>query len=177
MKKNNTMRVKREAIQDPVPQSKEEVIAAIAEIGRLQRERARIEAEMNDRLAEIRQVYEEEAAPYAERIKALSLGVQTWCEAHREELTQGGKIKTVRFASGEVRWRTRPPSVLIRSTEAVIDTLKKLGLTRFIRLKEEVNKEAILAEPDAIAHIKGITISQKEDLVILPFETTLEEVI
>lgn len=170
-------RIKAVAAEFPVPQSKEAAAADIAKIGTHQRERERIAADMNDALAKLRQGFEEQAAPHAEAIKTLSAGVQTWCEANRAALTQDGKTKTARLASGEVRWRTRPPSVSVRALDNVLEALKRLKLQRFIRTKEEVNKEAILAEPAAVTHIKGITITQKEDFVIVPFETELEEVL
>lgn len=160
----------------PVPRTKDEAVEAIAEIGRRQRERTRIETAMNDELAAIRQQWETQAAPHLEAIKALSGGVQLWCEIHRDDLTQNGKVKFARLASGEVNWRLRPPSVAIRSVEVVIGFLKQARLDRFIRIKEEVNKEAILCEPEAVQHIKGITITQREDFVIKPFETELEEI-
>ncbi len=164
------------ASQFPVPREKADVVEAIAGIGRHQRERDRIAAAMNDELALVRQRYEEEAAPHLEAIKALSSGVQLWCEARRNELTSGGKTKTVRLASGDVQWRRRPPSVSVRAIENVLEALRQYGLDRFIRVKEEVNKEAILVEPEAVNGIKGITISQKEDFVVRPFETELEEI-
>lgn len=169
-------RIKQEAAPFPVPQTKDEAIEAIAEIGRRQRERIRIETAMNDDLAKIRQGWEAQAAPHLEKIKQLSGGVQLWCEANRDHLTDGGKVKSARLASGEVKWRLRPPSVAVRPVDVVIGFLKQGGLDRFVRVKEEVNKEAILTEPEAVAHIKGITIIQKEDFVIVPFETELEEI-
>ncbi|MDS4031230.1 MAG: hypothetical protein RKO66_14330, partial [Candidatus Contendobacter sp.] len=36
--------------------------------------------------------------------------------------------------------------------------------------------EAIAAEPEAVEGVKGITITQREDFVIRPFETELEEI-
>lgn len=170
-------RIKQQAVEHPVPQSRDAVVDAIADIGYAQRERVRIEAEMNDALAEIRLGFEQQALPYAERIKSLSAGVQTWCEANRAALTQDGKTKTARLASGEIKWRTRPPSVSVRAADVVIQALKAMKLDRFIRTREEVNKEAILADPAAVTHIKGVTITQKEDFVIVPFETELEEVL
>ncbi len=169
-------RVKQEAVYVPVPQSREETATAIAEIGRHQRERDRIQADMNDELTAIKERYEREAAPHLAAIQTHAHGVQLWCEAHRAELTQEGKVKTAQLATGEVKWRTRPPSVSVRGVEAVLETLKKLGLARFVRTKEELNKEAILAEPEAIQGIRGVTIGQGEDFVIVPFETKLEEV-
>lgn len=169
-------RIKQEAAPYPVPQTKDETIEAIADIGRRQRERVRIETAMNDELAAVRQKWEAQAAPHLEKIKQLSGGVQLWCEANRDQLTDGGKVKSARLASGDVKWRMRPPSVGIRSVDVVIGFLKSNGLDRFVRVKEEVNKEAILCEPEAVQHIKGITITQKEDFVIVPFETELEEI-
>ena len=88
----------------------------------------------------------------------------------------GNKTKTANLASGEVRWRMRPPKVLIRGMDAVMEALKDLRLERFIRTKEEINKEAILADPEAIKHVKGLGIDRGEDFLIVPFETELEEV-
>lgn len=159
-----------------VPQTREQATDAIADIGRAQRERERIQAAMNDEIAEIKQRYEEQARPHAERIATLSKGVQTWCEAHRHELTDAGKVKTASLAAGEVRWRTTPPSCSIKAVDKVIEALRSMGLSRFLREKIEVDKQAILADPEAVQHIKGISISQREEFVIVPFETELEEV-
>ncbi|MGB5147486.1 MAG: host-nuclease inhibitor Gam family protein [Porticoccaceae bacterium] len=169
-------KIKAEATRDAIPQDREECVDYIARIGVHQRERERIQATMNDELAAIRLRYEGEARPHADGIRALSHGVQIWCEANRAVLTNGGKVKTARLGAGEVRWRKRPPKVVIRGMEAVIAALHDLRLSRFVRKKEEINKEAILEEPEAVRHVKGITIDQGEDFVIVPFETALEEV-
>jgi len=176
MKKVANKRIKQEAAKYPVPQSREETVEAIAEIGRRQRERERLQADMNDEIAEIKRRFEEQATPHNDAIAALTRGVHVWCEAHRDELTQGGKVKSAHLASGEVRWRMRPPKVVLRAVESVLESFKALGLTRFIRTKEEVNKEAVLAEIEAVQHIKGISVTQGEDFVIIPFETELEEI-
>ncbi len=175
MSKKNT-RIKTEAARYKVPQSHDECVEAIAQIGRLQRERARIEAAMNDDLAAIRQAYEEQAKPLGDEIRQLTDGVQTFCEANRDRLTQGGKVKFARLASGEIKWRMRPPKVSLRGIDNIIEACKRLGLTRFLRVKEEVNKDAMLAEPEVAQGLTGVNISQGEDFVVVPFETELEEV-
>lgn len=169
-------RVKQDAAPNPVPQSLDEVIKAIADIGRCRRERTRLESAMNDELAAVRERWERQAAPYLDRIKAQSQGVRTWCEANRDRLTQGGKVKFAKLQSGEVKWRITPPKVVIRAVEAVLAALHEAGLERLIRTKEEPNKEAISLDPGAVADIKGISITQKEEFVIIPFETDLEEI-
>lgn len=168
--------VKANAAQFPVPQSRDEINEAIAKIGLLQRERARIQADMNDELAKVRLRFEEAANSLNEQITALTQGVHTWCEAHRMELTKNGKTKFYDFAAGEIKWRMRPPRVSLQAPDNVLETLKRLGLTRFIRVKEQLNKEAILAEPEVVSGVAGIKIEQSEDFVIVPFGSKLEEV-
>ena len=167
-------RLKTPAHAERVPQTREEVDAAIAEIGQHTRERLRIETAMNDELAVIKARFEELAQPHSDAMRARLAGVQTWCEAHRDELTQGGKVKTAAFPSGEVRWRANPPSVAVRSVDTVLKALWEKGLSRFVRVKEEVNKEAILAEPDAVKGIPGITIKAIEEFAVVPFEAALD---
>ena len=73
-------------------------------------------------------------------------------------------------------WRNRPPSCTIRGSEAVIAALKRLKLTRFIRSKEEINKDAILNEQAAVKDIPGITINRNlEDFAIVPFEQEIAQ--
>lgn len=169
-------RFKQEATPHPIPQTHDEVVAAIAEIGRRQRERTRIETTMNDQLAELRQVFEGEAAPHLDAIRVLQKGIQVWCEANRAALTDHGRVKHARLASGEVNWRMTPPKVMVRAVENVLAELRRAGLERMIRVQEAVNKEAVLLEPGAVAGIQGISISQREEFVIVPFETELEEI-
>lgn len=170
---NKKPRIKTSASAVPVPQAREGVADYIREIGDRQRELTRIEADMNDEIARIKERFEAAAEPHRQRITVLTSGAQIWCEANREQLTQGGKTKTAAFTTGEIQWRTRPPSVRITGAESVLDLLRRLGLTRFIRQKEEVNKEAILNEPEAVAHVGGISISQGEDFIVAPFEAEL----
>lgn len=175
MAKNGKLKTAAQVVR--VPQTRDEVADAIAKIGDHTRSRARIETAMNDELAVVKRRFEEQAEPHNMAIGALIVGVQTWCEANRVALTDGGKVKTAAFASGEVRWRNTPPSVAIRSMENVLKELLKRGLERFVRTKEEVNKEAILAEPEAVKGVPGISIKSTEEFVVVPFEAELTEAV
>lgn len=151
------------------PQSKVEVQEDIKKIGDLQREQARLTADMNDEIAKITKAVAPNLDLLGEQINLLQRGVHFWCEANREQLC--GKGKSANLITGEVAWRQRPPSVRISSVDRVIDMLKQHGLSRFVRVKEEVNKDAILAEPDTVHALPGIVISTGvEDFVITPFE-------
>lgn len=157
------------------PQTLNDCAADIKKLGDLQRDFMRQRADMNDEIGAITKRYQPKLEAISERIETLQKGVQTYCEANRNSLTQDGKVKTASLVTGEVNWRQRPPSVGIRGVEAVLETLERMGLTRFIRTRQEPNKEAMLNEPDAVRGIAGITIvTGVEDFVITPFEAPAE---
>jgi phage host-nuclease inhibitor protein Gam len=159
------------AAQQWVAQSQDDVASTIRQIGDVSREVTRLTGEMNDEIAVVTQKYQGLITPKQERLLSMQCGVQVWCEANRDKLTNSGRVKTANLITGNVLWRQRPPSVTVRGAESVIETLKKLALTRFIRTKEEINKEAMLNEPDAVRGIAGITVNTGiEDFVIEPFE-------
>lgn len=157
------------------PQSENDCAADIKKLGDLQRQWLRAKSEMDDQIAQITQAAQPGLESLRQQIETLQTGVQTFCEAHRNDLTNGGKVKTAAFVTGEVQWRQRPPSVTVRGAETVIETLKRLGLSKFVRIKEEINKEAILNEPDEARGVAGITVvTGVEDFVITPFESQAE---
>lgn len=151
-------------------QTKDQTMDAIRTLGDTQRELTRIETEMNDAIAEITSARKTEIEVMKTRIEALVNGIQTWCEANRAELCKNGS-KTANLITGEVSWRQRPPSISIRAVDKVLETLKALKLDRFIRTKEEPNKEAMLADPKTVQGIAGVTINTGvEDFAVTPFE-------
>lgn len=159
-----------------VPQSKTDCASYIKSLGDVQRDFERQRADMNDAIALITKNYQPALEALQTRMAALQTGVQTWCEANRAALCDGHS-KTANLVTGEVSWRQRPPSVGIRGADTVIETLLRMGLDRFVRTKEEVNKEAMLNEPDAVRGIAGITLNTGlEDFSITPFSVEVEAV-
>lgn len=155
-------------------QSREDVQAAIKNIGDQQREHARLSADLNDAIANLTEIAAPQLKEISDRIMELQAGVQTWCAANREEIC--GKGKSANLITGEVSWRQRPPSVSVRGAEAVLAWLKTQGLTGFIRTKEEVNKEAMLNEKDKARTVPGVSIvTDVEDFIITPFEVETQE--
>ncbi|VEI47006.1 Mu-like prophage host-nuclease inhibitor protein Gam [Actinobacillus equuli] len=171
MAKQPTKNRMKSATQTAIYQSRDEVQSAIKEIGDKQRELLRLSTEMNDELAAISERYAPLLEAIKDALKPMQKGVQMWCEVHRNELTDNGKCKTGSFITGEVQWRIKPPSVRVRNAEAVIEALEGFGLHAFIRNRQEVNKEAVLADPEAVSAIEGISInSGEEEFIIKPFE-------
>lgn len=161
-------RIKAKA-QVNIPQTKDEAARDIRAIGDAQRNLLRTQAEMNDAIAHITATYQPVLEAIGDELKKLQEGVQFYCEANRDDLC--GKGKTANLVTGEVQWRQRPPSVRVTGAESVIETLQRLGLSQFVREKQEVNKEAILNDPDGVKGVAGITVvTGVEDFVITPFE-------
>ncbi|MDD5297625.1 MAG: host-nuclease inhibitor Gam family protein [Rhodocyclaceae bacterium] len=164
-------RAKAAAVAVQVPQTREDCAAMIRALGDAQRVLQRRVGAMNDAIAEITDQAAPEIEAQKKAVESLVQGIQTYAEANRAALTEGNKVKFANLVTGEVSWRQRPPSCAVRGAEAVVETLKRLGLGRFVRTKEEVNKEAILNEPAAVAGVAGLTIvSGVEDFIVTPFE-------
>jgi len=172
-------KMKSTATNFPVPQDDSEARAVIREIGDLNRDALRLEAELNDKVAKLQQEYGEKVAPIREQALAKQEGLKMFCEANRARLTNDGKVKFHKFATGEISWRLRPAKVNIRGKDDVIAAIKEARLgKKFLRIEEKVNKEAMLEKENrtTAAAIKGVTIgSDGEDFIVEPFETDLAE--
>lgn len=159
----------------PVPQSREEAARFIHEIGVLQRQVARAEADMNDAIAEAKHAAEQATLGLRDNIDRLTQGLRTWCEANRDALTDGGKRKFADLGTGKIEWRFAPPKVTIRGIEEVIARIKTLGLTDFLRERVEIDKEAMLRAPEKARLIAGVGIgSAGENFAVEPFESELQ---
>ena len=157
------------------PGSREAAEGVLKTIGELQREITRRETALNDEIAALKARYQQEVTPLNEQIEAEFQGLHAWAEASKADLLTG-RAKSLKMATGELGWRTNPPKVVVRGPEAVVENLKRLGLTEFVRVREEPNKEAILNDPERVAGVKGITITQVEEFFVKPYETELERV-
>lgn len=158
----------------PVAQSREEAEASIARLGVIQRELTRIQADLGDRVAKAKEASEAKASPLKDEAAQLQTRVQGWCEANRAALTRDNQVKFAILNTGEVKWRLRPPKVSVRNIEVALNYCRELLNGRFIRVAEDLDKEAIRADPTAASVVPGVTIgSEGEDFVIEPFDAAL----
>jgi phage host-nuclease inhibitor protein Gam len=161
--------LKRAAETVRVPQNREEAEEMLGRLGTIQREQTLLSAALEETLAAERKRAEAQNLPLKAEAEGLTRGLQLWAEANRQTLTQDGRTKTVKLATGEIAWRARPPSVKIKDAEGIFERLIKLGLGRFIRLKQEVDREKMLAEPAVARTVPGVTIgSAGEEFVVSP---------
>ena len=158
----------------PVPKSLDEAAQFLAEIGQEQRVSEEIRSDLNTAVDKLKTQAMADNEPHQKKVSQLVEGLFAYAEAHRDELTDGGKRKTVEVPTGIFGWRMTPPAVSLRDVESILESLKSLKLKRFIRTKEEVDKEAMLKEPDVAKTVKGVSISQHEDFVAKPSELEVE---
>jgi len=163
-------------IEIVVPKNLEEAAHFLMEISQEQRIIDKIQSDLNAAVDKLKKEAMDNSKPHQKKISELVEGLFTFAETHRDELTEGGKRKTVELPTGTFGWRMTPPAVSLRNIKSILKSLKNLGLTRFIRIKikEEVDKEAILKEPDIAKTVKGISISQHEEFVVKPAELKIE---
>lgn len=165
-------RAKKPALQ--LPQTIEEVDESVAEIGQLQRTIQAIESEMNDKIDIIKAEYGQKADANRRKIGDLLDSVESYAAVNRNELTDDGRSKTVKLRSGLLSWRNTPPAVSISKVEEVKDRLKTLGLDQFLRTKQEIDRQAILADKEVALAVEGIRITQREEFVVTPNESQAE---
>lgn len=157
-----------------VPHSLDEAAKFVARLGQEQREIDRINLALNEKLKDLTAKATAEAKPYQESIAEIVGGLFAFAESRREELTDGGQKKTVELPTGIFGWRMTPPAISLREVKEVLVRLKTMGLTQFVRTKEEVDKEAMLKEPELAKSVKGVSITQHEDFLVKPKELTAE---
>jgi phage host-nuclease inhibitor protein Gam len=178
-------RTKTAAPNLPVPQDDAQARSAILEIGRERREVDRLKAAMNDEIAAIKARYGAQAEPHRERETALTEGLAIFAEANRARLTDGEKRKHALFSTGRIGWRTKvatvranPKAAGVADEAGLIAKLRDLGLARFVRVKEELNREAMREEKAVASAVAGITVgSEGEDFWVEPDDDALQEAV
>lgn len=158
-------------------QNRDEAVEAVKRLGDLIRQKEAAEAKMNEAISELQKNAEQEVAPLLDEMQAIESGVHAWATANRDALTEGGKVKFVDLTTGVLKWRNDPPKCQIRGNDAVLALMQSNSIyERFIRIKREVNKEAVLNEAEFFTQnpVAGLSIvSGKEWFKIEPFNQEL----
>ncbi|EMI72254.1 host-nuclease inhibitor Gam family protein [Leptospira noguchii] len=165
-----------------------EIARAIQQIGEIKREKDRIKNKTDDRIAKLLLDLQNETAPLDLKIQHLVSGIKFYVDQHLEELFPNPEYKTCKLTTGTLKLRKVPPSVKTRGTvkfyekiltdnnllEKFNNLVSKLNGV-YLRIKLELNKEQILAEPTRAIQKFGIQLNEeKERLYISPNETELE---
>jgi phage host-nuclease inhibitor protein Gam len=137
-------------------ESLEDANLTLKEIGLLERELEAIDGDAHKQIAEIKTAAVKAGKPLIKRIADLSAPLGAYAEYNRAELFRDKK--TVQLSFGIFGYR-KSTSISVKKT--TIGLLKKLGLEKYIRVKEEADKEAMaalddetLTQADAVRKVK-----------------------
>jgi len=134
----------------------EEANMVLKEIGLLERELEGIDAEAHKKIADIKSVAAKEGEGIRERITYDSSLLGAYAEYNRDDLFKDKKSVQLSFGSFGYRKST---SISVKKT--TLELLRKLKLDKYIRIKEEPDKEAManldddtLAQVDSVRKVK-----------------------
>jgi phage host-nuclease inhibitor protein Gam len=143
---------------------------------------ASIEAERAKRIAEINADIDERLAVRQAQLDGMFKRLKGWWEAHgADELAKGRK--SVVFGGCDIGTRTTTPSLKLpkgQTAKTVVDwlrSLRRIGISRFIRVKYEIDKDAAIAalkdkKQSRLLADLGFSLSQKESFFIEPVVKT-----
>ena len=159
---NTATRVKKTNIL--VPASLAEANLLLGQIGVTQNGINEIEKKLKDEIAKL----ESEAE---KKIRSLEIArnnqvdaLFSFANSRRPQLTM--KAKSVALGTGSFGWRMSTLRVKInKDDEEMIKYLKKIGKCRYIRIKEEIDRQALLAEKPKIP---GIDYVQNDEFFVVP---------
>lgn len=117
----------------------DDVDQALKQIGEIDRELGLLESVHNEAVDALKAKAKQNAEPLQTRRANLELAMKEFVEANRAEFA---KTKTKMLTFGSVGFRLSS-KVLVKRVADTLQALKDLGLHGCIRLKEELDKEAM----------------------------------
>lgn len=137
----------------------------IAAIGDDDRELARLQSELNEQVAKAKAQYEAQAGPLRDDRMLREARVREFCEARRDTLCEA-ESKSIEFATGKAGWRmgSKRLEVESRRLKDIVAALMKPRLKHLLRFKDpEIDKRAVLKQPELVKGIKGLKILPAEE--------------
>lgn len=142
------------------------------------------EAALNAKVNDLRQKFDLDTVEDKTEIEMLNKDIENFCMLHKTEFDQ---TRTLQFKTGKVGFRTNPPKVMQLnkkfSVASTIELVKKILKGAFLRVKEDLDKDAILTsyrsgevDDKKLASV-GLRIDQGETFFIEPAWEELETVV
>lgn len=151
----------------------DDVADALVELGKRETVIAKKEADMNKKLQEVKDKFMGETLTERTEADFIKQKVEEFCLVNKAEFQ---KVRSKDFAHGVIGYRNNPPKVTMLNRKynikTVLELLKRIFKGDYIRSKEEIDKEAILASystgevNDAKLASVGLKIDQDETFFI-----------
>jgi phage host-nuclease inhibitor protein Gam len=165
----------------PVIRTREAMESLIGEIAALKNQQRLLTAAMDEQIQAVRGQYEAQLAAQNEALDQKMTLARLWSEANPQEFGTARSIETVH---GVVGWRTGQPALKTLpgwTFDRVLQTLKAVCAAGYIRVKEEVHKQNLLADREALGPEKlrelGLRVVQEETFFVEPKLTEVPELV
>jgi len=144
----------------------DEADAALHMIGRIQVERQGLEANLNTKVQNLRENFQDLTRDGIEEEKALAKALEKFVKANQADLD--GRSRKLLW--GTVALRLTPPKLVVRSVKNTLAKLNELGgkWRAYIRVKEEIDKDSLEELSDGELKQVGLSRSQSEKFYAEP---------
>ncbi|MDB6020491.1 MAG: Mu Gam family protein [Pedosphaera sp.] len=168
-------------LNTPTVKTRPEMEILVREIARLKLNEKLLVAGMDAEIQAVRDNYEGRLGTLAQVLAEKTEAARGWAAAHPAEF---GQRRSIEFIHGVIGFRTNPPklkTVLKFKWDGVLEALRAARWgAAYIRVKEEINKEQIIADVGAqilsAAELRkaGAQVVQEESFFVEPRLTKVE---
>jgi len=159
-------------VEAPVIRSRQHAEDVMGDVRDLQIQKVRVMADREAAIKEIQERCQEPLKVIDDQIGIYSEQLRVWAEANPSEF---GARKSLELTHGTIGWRVGMPKLVKKSKqtwEQLVGLVKDALGGGFIRTKEEVDREAIIAAretlPPAMLRQCGLAIAQEEAFFVEP---------
>lgn len=167
--------------------AKSDLSPAIAEIAKKQNEIAELQRVADEAIAKLQTQLAADIASLVEEIEKISLSIREYSDKNRADLFPN-EFKTLKLETGDICYREGGTSVDATNSVKLINRIlesnnllepkenfEKRLAKAFLRMKLELNKDAILETPDKAKEITGVGLKKgKESFYVKPYTTNIE---
>lgn len=144
--------------------SKDDANKALWAMSRLKDAIAAIELSYQIEVRELEERLSGEVSPLKKNLAAYEKALEKWARRDYDQAGGWGVTRSIFFTCGKISFRLSPPAIkLARTIEYVLERLRARKMASCIRVKEEVNKEALEAYGDEILREVGCRRAQKDE--------------
>ena len=150
-------------LQAPHIATTEQADRALAEIAAARREITRMELAFKEETAAMKAQLAEDCEPHRQKVASLEQGLLLFATAEREKLF--AKRKSLALTFGTIGFRAASALATLKKSitwGVVLERVREMGLDA-IRVKEELDKEALKAMPPETIAAAGCKIVQSDD--------------
>lgn len=149
-----------------VPASLTEAMTFLTSIGMKQREINRVKREAKQKVEKINNDAKDSVKKLTKERDAFFNSLFSFASSRKEELTKVNRSQ--KGEAGTFGWRWTTPYVDIReglSDQDIIENLKKTGQIAYIRIVEELDREAMLRDRPTVS---GVSYTQRDEFFAKP---------